>query len=159
MNHCKTQEAPDKSTLATFPLKYVEQVNVLLAIAKSNHSGNFERINYIDALGQVKYFFSRDLLNYARLMPLHLSELSKIKSKDAGLWKAFSSGEFVVNKSGIPFTNLPSGPLRCFNKENPEYIISMWIAGEMAKPDKGPISCKVIFHVNIIINSDTSIIK
>ncbi len=54
----------------------------------------------------IKYFFARDLLNYARLMPVHLAQMNALEKDDPKTWNALKSGAFVVAKSEIPFTHL-----------------------------------------------------
>ena len=54
----------------------------------------------------IKYFFSRDLLNYARLMPVHLAEMNNLEQDDPVTWQVLISGEFVVSKNEVPFTSL-----------------------------------------------------
>ena len=54
----------------------------------------------------IKYFFSRDLLHYARLMPVHLAEMNNLEQDDPVTWQTLISGEFVVSKSEVPFTSL-----------------------------------------------------
>ena len=53
----------------------------------------------------IKYFFARDLLNYARLMPVHLAQMNAIEEDDPETWDSLKSA-FVVVKSEIPFTHL-----------------------------------------------------
>ena len=39
-------------------------------------------------------------------MPVHLAQLRDLEKKDPETWEALNSGDFVVAKSGIPFTQL-----------------------------------------------------
>ena len=52
----------------------------------------------------VPYFFAFDMLNYARLRPVYLSQMTKLKKKDNDTWQAFQTGHFSVNKSSVPFS-------------------------------------------------------
>ena len=54
----------------------------------------------------IKYFFAHDLFNYARLMPLHISQMNDLQRSNPEIWESLKSGDFVVNKSGIPFCSL-----------------------------------------------------
>ena len=56
--------------------------------------------------GLIKYFFARDLLNYARLMSIHLAKMNELEHTDPTTWHALKYGEFVVAKLEIPYTNL-----------------------------------------------------
>ena len=43
------------------------------------------------------------MLNYARMPPVHLSQMMQMKGHDS-TWDLFESGNFSVNKSSGPFT-------------------------------------------------------
>ena len=93
------------SEMATFLIKYLEQVDCFLHLVMSCRSGDFQ--GYLVALEKtIKYFFAHNLLNYARLMPIHLAQLKALEKEDILTWEAFESGEFVVTKSDIPFTKV-----------------------------------------------------
>ena len=53
----------------------------------------------------VKYFFSLDLQNYARMMPVHLSHLYELKEKDDESWN-FLKENFTCNKTISRFTGI-----------------------------------------------------
>ena len=54
-----------------------------------------------------KYFFAHDRLNYARMMPLYLAEMSSLPTTDPDVHAEFVSGNWVVNKnSTVPFCAL-----------------------------------------------------
>ena len=46
------------------------------------------------------------LLNYARLMPLHLAQMNEIEKEDPLTWDYLKAGNFAIRKSEIPFTAL-----------------------------------------------------
>ena len=99
------EEGKNIGELAQFFMQYLEQVESLLQLISACRLGDWE--SYLAALeNNVKYFFARDLFNYARLMPLHLAEMNALERDDPATWDAFKSGDFVVAKSGIPFTQL-----------------------------------------------------
>ena len=54
----------------------------------------------------IKYFFAHDLLNYARLMPVHLEQMNAVEQDDSATWEALKSGAFAVAKSEVLFTHL-----------------------------------------------------
>jgi len=54
----------------------------------------------------IKYFFAHDHLNYARLKPVHLAQMNALEQDDPATWDALKSGDFVVAKSEVPFTQL-----------------------------------------------------
>ena len=55
---------------------------------------------------QVKYYFAHDLYKYARVVPVYLAQMRMLNKTDYETWKALKCGDFMVTKSGIPFTNL-----------------------------------------------------
>ena len=90
--------------VAHFLLQYLEQVESLLHLISSCRSGDWE--GYLAALeNNIKYFFARDLLNYARLMPVHLAQMNALEKEDPSTWHALKT-DFVVTKSEVPFTAL-----------------------------------------------------
>ena len=48
-------------------------------------------------------YFSFDMLNYAHMPPVNLSQMMQMKGHDS-TWDLFESGNFSVNKSCAPFT-------------------------------------------------------
>lgn len=50
------------------------------------------------------YFFAFDMLNYARMTPVYLSQMFKLKDEDQLTWHIMESGNFSVNKSRVPFS-------------------------------------------------------
>ena len=50
------------------------------------------------------YFFAFDMLNYARMTPVYLSQMFQLKHDDQLTWIMMESGSFSVNKSHIPFS-------------------------------------------------------
>ena len=89
---------------AEFLLKYLEQVESILNFISSMSIWQLGRIPVIIIENIIKYFFARDLLNYARLMPVHLAQMNALETEDPETWSALKSGGFVVTKSEIPFT-------------------------------------------------------
>ena len=54
----------------------------------------------------MKYYFAHDLLNYARLIPVHIAQMRTLESEDPHTWDALKSGNFVVAKTQIPSSRL-----------------------------------------------------
>ena len=50
-----------------------------------------------------KYFLAYDKLNYARMTLLYLAEMKALKHTDPLNWEEFQNGNWVVNKTSIPF--------------------------------------------------------
>ena len=91
--------------LAKFLIEYLKQVDNLLPLIHACRSRDAE--GYLAALENfIKYFFAHDLLNYARLMPVHLLQMNPLEHEDSVTWEALKSGNFVVANSEIHFTRL-----------------------------------------------------
>ena len=52
------------------------------------------------------YFFAFDMINYARMTPVYLSQMFNLKQTDKNTWDLLSNGGFCVNKSKVPFTSI-----------------------------------------------------
>lgn len=105
--HLKPYEEGEKyiGELAQFLTQYIEQVESLLHLISPCRSGDWE--GYLAMLENlIKYFFAHDLLNYARVMPVHLAQMNALEQDDPATWEALKSGDFVVTKSEVPFTHL-----------------------------------------------------
>ena len=46
-----------------------------------------------------KYYFAHDMFNYARMIPVYLAEMAKLKEKDPKIYEEFQQGNWVVNKN------------------------------------------------------------
>ena len=51
----------------------------------------------------IKYFFAHDMLNYARMMPVYLSDMEKLTDSEATIYAEFLQGNWIVNKNSLPF--------------------------------------------------------
>ena len=86
------EEETDIGELAQFLQQYLEQVDSLLQLISACRSGDWE--GYLAALeNQIKYFFAYDLLNCARLMPVHLAQMNALEQDDPATWEALKSGQ------------------------------------------------------------------
>ena len=62
---------------------------------------------YIESLSQlVPWFFSLDHIHYARWIPVHLRDLVTLAEKHPAVYQEFLHGNFTVNKTGHPFSNI-----------------------------------------------------
>ena len=60
---------------------------------------------HLEALNaMVPYFFAFDMLNYARLTPVYLSQMIELKKKDQETWEVLQPGNVSVNKSSVLFS-------------------------------------------------------
>ena len=84
---------------------YVEQINRLLDLIHACRSADWE--GFLSALeNNIEFFFARDLLNYARLMPVYLRQMTSLEHDDPLAWESLKQGAFVVSNSAVPFTSL-----------------------------------------------------
>ena len=91
--------------MAHFLRSYMKQVESLLHLIRASRQGECEL--HLGALEEnVKYYFAHDLYKYSRLVPVYLAQMQLLKSTDRETWNALEGGDFIVTKSGIPFTNL-----------------------------------------------------
>ena len=96
---------PHSSEMAKFLDQYLEQINSLLHLIHACRSADWEA--FLAALqNNIRFFFARDLLNYARMMPVYLRQMTSLEQDDPTSWQALKEGAFVVAKSGVPFTPL-----------------------------------------------------
>ena len=51
----------------------------------------------------VKYFFALDKLNYGKVIPIYIAEMSQLERTYPEIWSEFSNGNWVVNKNTILF--------------------------------------------------------
>ena len=95
----------DLGEMGQFLRSYMKQVECLLHLIRASRQGEWEL--HLGALEeQVKYYFAHDLYKYARLAPVYLGQMHLLKTTDQETWKALEGGDFMVRKSGTPFTNL-----------------------------------------------------
>ena len=52
------------------------------------------------------FFFSFDMINYARMTPVYLSQIMDLKENDEKTWIMMMEGSFCVGKSKVPFTSI-----------------------------------------------------
>ena len=81
-----------------FLLSHMSMVIYKLIFLKAVRTGDWEL--HISSLRNfMKYFFSHDKENYARLMLLYISDMEKLKVQDNDIYEEFIEGDWVVNKN------------------------------------------------------------
>ena len=82
--------------------QYMHMVRVMCLYIRDAWTPN--RALHLSALAEfVKYFFLLDTLNYARMIPIYLAEMSKLERTYPEIWSEFSNGILVAIKYTIPF--------------------------------------------------------
>ena len=77
---------------------YMRMVMEMFSFIKAVRTGNW--LLHLSSLELfAKYFFAHDRINYARMIPVYLSEMASLKDEDPSLHEEFISGNWVVNKN------------------------------------------------------------
>ena len=101
----KQNETESTREQAQFMLQYIEQVNSLLCLIGACRSWDWEV--YLAALEIIiKYFFAHDLLNYACLMLVHLTQMNALENDDHVTRESLKAGDSVMAQSDGAFTRL-----------------------------------------------------
>ena len=73
-----------------------------------------------------KYFFAYDQLNYARMTPLYLANMTKLKASDYEIWQ-YLEENFSILKSKIPFVGI--GTDHALEQENKVMKVASGVIG------------------------------
>ncbi|KAK3750703.1 hypothetical protein QZH41_005743 [Actinostola sp. cb2023] len=86
--------------------QYMRMVMEMLAFIESVRTGDWElHLTSLELF--TKYFFSHDKLNYARMIPVYLGEMSSLKESSPVVYEECVKGNWVVNKNpDVPFCAL-----------------------------------------------------
>ena len=88
--------------LFKFARDYMKFVMCILMFIRASREGDWNlHLESLKALA--KYFFAHDRLNYARMVPLYLAQMHRLKIDDPDIHHEFIQGNFCVNKNEIPF--------------------------------------------------------
>ena len=78
-------------------------VMCILMFIRASREGDWNL--YLESLKALaKYFFAHDRLNYARMVPLYLAQMHRLKIDDPDIHHEFMQGNVCVNKNEIPFS-------------------------------------------------------
>ena len=117
-----TQEVTNISVLHLIPgsptdwsnlytaLKICQGINVETNQQQKNYNLKYKVKQNISIISWkcMKYFFTHDQINYARLAPLYVADMYNLWSDGPGIWAYLESGHFTVNKNhdGCSFTSI-----------------------------------------------------
>ena len=88
---------------ARYYRNYMAAFEILLLFIRASWQQSWEL--RLEALNEmVPSFFAFDMLSYARLTPVYMSQITELKEKDNDTWQAFQTGHFSVNKLSVPFS-------------------------------------------------------
>ena len=80
-------------------------ITLLYIVIRSLREGNFQL--YVTALSKLAiWYFSLDHIHYARWLPLHISDMVALKSRNPGAYAEFDAGTFVVHKTERTFSGI-----------------------------------------------------
>ena len=93
----------DLGKQATFYRNYMKMFELLLLFIRGTRQRLWE-LHLASLHKLVKYFFAHDKQNYARMVPVYLSEMYALKGNHPEVWEFFLKGNFSVNKANVPFS-------------------------------------------------------
>ena len=77
---------------------YMRMVMEIMTLVRAVRKGDWAL--HLEALQAfTKYYFAHDMFNYARMIPVYLAEMAKLKEKDPKIYEEFQRGNWVVNKN------------------------------------------------------------
>ena len=82
--------------------QYLQMITEVLQYIRAVRTGNWH-LHLQSTETFIKYFFAHDMLNYARMMPVYLSDMEKLKDSEATIYAEFLQGNWIVNKISVPF--------------------------------------------------------
>ena len=86
-----------------FSRQYMNMVLEMLIFLKSVRKGDWN-LHLASLISFCKCFFAFDKLNYARLIPLYIADMQKVKRTDPDIYAEFMRGNWIGNKNwGVPF--------------------------------------------------------
>ena len=90
------------ANLFKFARDCMKFVMCILMFIRASREGDWNL--YLESLKALaKYFFAHDRLNYARMVPLYLAQMHRLKIDDPDIHHEFMQGNFCVNKNEISF--------------------------------------------------------
>ena len=82
--------------------QYLQMITEVLQYVRAVRTGNWH-LHLQSTETFIKYFFAHHVLNYARMMPVYLSDMEKLTDSEATIYAEFLQGNWIVNKSSLPF--------------------------------------------------------
>ena len=105
--HLKTGKTKWKRSHHTFcsgDWSYIS-VELICLLVRSFREANFAL--YVDAIRKIRpWLFAMDHTNYARWLAVHYRDMQVLSSKHPDVYKHFSDGAFVVDKTNRAFSSM-----------------------------------------------------
>ncbi|KAL9957037.1 hypothetical protein ACROYT_G038621, partial [Oculina patagonica] len=85
---------------------YMQMVMEMMQFIRAIRTGDWQ-LHLTSLQLFTKYFFAHDRINYARMIPLYLAEMSMLPESDPEIYEEFRKGNWAVNKNpDVPFCAL-----------------------------------------------------
>ncbi|CAB4003577.1 Hypothetical predicted protein [Paramuricea clavata] len=98
-------ESRKKSKVFNFWEDYINMVLLLLQFVKAERTGNC-KLHLSATAAMVPHFFSMDRVNYARWLPVYLSDMNLLESHHPEVYQEFMAGSHSVSRSKQPFAQV-----------------------------------------------------
>ena len=99
---CQFDKQNSGKRLFVIMRQYLQMITEVLQYIRAVRTGNWH-LHLQSTETFIKYFFAHDMLNYARMMPVYLSDMEKLKDSEAAIYAEFLQGNWIVNKTSLPF--------------------------------------------------------
>ena len=98
-------EGRNKSKVFSFWDDYIEMVLLLLQFIKDERTGNW-KLHLSATAAMIPHFFSMDRVNYARWLPVYLSDMNSLQENHPDVHQEFMDGNHSVSRSKQPFAQV-----------------------------------------------------
>ncbi|CAB4005387.1 Hypothetical predicted protein [Paramuricea clavata] len=98
-------ESRKKSKVFNFWEDYINMVLLLFQFVKAERTGNW-KLHLSATAAMVPHFFSMDRVNYARWLPVYLSDMNMLESHHPEVYQEFMAGSHSVSRSKQPFAQV-----------------------------------------------------
>ena len=98
-------EGREKSKAFCFWEDYINMVLVLLQFIKAERTGNW-KLHLTAMAAMVPHFFAMDRINYARWLPVYLSDMNMLETRHTEVYKEFINRNHSVSHSKQPFAQV-----------------------------------------------------
>ncbi|KAK3698426.1 hypothetical protein QZH41_001193 [Actinostola sp. cb2023] len=96
-------EAVSQSMTFSFWEQYISMVKLLLQFIKAERTGNWS-LHLSSTAAMIPHFFAMDRPNYARWLPVYISDMKQLQVKHPRVHQEFATGNHAVSRSGQPFS-------------------------------------------------------
>ena len=80
--------------------QYIQMITEVLQYIRGVRTRNW--FLHLQSMETFIKYFAHDMSNYARMMPVYLSDM-KLKDSKSTVYAEFLQGNWVVNKNSLPF--------------------------------------------------------